>query len=177
MKIRNMVLCALFAALMCISAWISVPVQDMSFTLQTLVLFLSLGLLGGKRGSMVCLVYLLLGAAGLPVFSGFRGGIGVLLGTTGGYIAGFLAAALLYWAITGVFGSSFAVRLTASVAGLLACYTLGTVWFVCVYLHSGSPLGFGAVLIKCVVPYLLPDAVKLALALLLTARLKPLLPQ
>lgn len=175
MKIRNMVLCALFAAQMCICAWISVPLGDVAFTLQTFSLYLTLGLLGGKKGSLVCLVYLLLGAVGLPVFSGFRGGLGVLLGTTGGYVAGFLAAALLYWAATHCFGDAFPVRFVVSLLGLLACYALGTAWFMTVYLQSGNPIGFGAVLMKCVVPYVLPDTVKLALAMLLTAKLKPLL--
>lgn len=177
MKIRDIVICALFAALMCISAWICVPVPDGAVTLQTFALFFSLGLLGGKRGSLICLVYLLLGAVGLPVFSGFRGGLGVLLGTTGGYIAGFLAAALLYWAVTHVFGEAFHVRLIASVLGLLTCYAFGTIWFMTVYLQGGSTIGLGVVLMKCVVPYLLPDAAKLTLALLLTAKMKPLLPQ
>ena len=80
MKIRTMAQCGLFAALMCICAWVSIPFGDTVFTLQTFCLFLMLELLGGKRGSLVCLLYLLLGIAGLPVFSGFRGGLGVLLG-------------------------------------------------------------------------------------------------
>jgi biotin transport system substrate-specific component len=81
-----MVLCSLFAALIAVFAWISIPVSDVAFTLQTLGIFLAFGLLGGKRGSAAVILYLLLGAAGMPVFSGFRGGIGVLLGVTGGFL-------------------------------------------------------------------------------------------
>lgn len=176
MQIRAMAQCALFSALMCICAWISVPLADFAFTLQTFGLFLTLGLLGGKKGSVVCLVYLLLGAVGLPVFSGFRGGLGTLLGTTGGYIMGFLAAALVYWGVTSFLGKSLPVRLTALILGLLTCYTFGTVWFLAVYLQGGSTVGLGAVLAKCVLPYLVPDGIKLTLALVLTEKLKPMIP-
>ena len=95
MKVRNMALCGLFTAVLAVCAWLSVPMGDMVITLQTFGIFLTLGLLGGKRGSLAILVYLLLGAIGAPVFSGFRGGLGALLGTTGGYIFGMLSAKLL----------------------------------------------------------------------------------
>ena len=90
MKVRNMALCGLFTAVLAICAWISVPMGDTVITLQTFGIFLTLRLLGGKRGTVTVLVYLLLGAIGAPVFSGFRGGLGALLGTTGGYIFGFI---------------------------------------------------------------------------------------
>ena len=168
MKARNISLCALFAALLTICAWIAIPVGDIAFTLQTFGIFLTLGLLGGKRGTLAILIYLLLGAAGLPVFSGFRGGIGALLGVTGGYLAGFLFTGLVYWLVTACRGPKF----LAMVLGLLACYAFGTFWFRFGYLQSGSPMGMSAVLLKCVVPYLLPDGLKLALALLMTRKLK-----
>lgn len=163
-----MALCALFAALLAICGWIAVPAGDIVFTMQTFGIFLTLGLLGGKRGTLSILVYLLLGAAGLPVFSGFRGGIGALLGVTGGYLAGFLFTGLVYWLVTTCGGP----KLLAMMLGLLTCYTFGTFWFRFGYLQSGSAIGIGAVLLKCVVPYLLPDGLKLALALLMTRKLK-----
>lgn len=170
MKSQNLARCALFAALMCLCAWISLPLGDTAITLQTFALFLSLELLGGKYGSLVCLLYLLLGAVGLPVFSGFRGGVGMLLGTTGGYLWGFLACALLSWLITGLFGHRF--RLLGYLAGLILCYALGTLWFYWVYLRAGSAVGIGFVLLKCVVPFVLPDLLKLSLALVLSKKLK-----
>jgi len=99
---------------------------------------------------------------GLQVFSGFQGGTGVLLGPTGGYLWGFLILCLCYWALKKPLGD-----LVAMILGLLLCYVCGTVWFYFVY--GGS---LWAVLLKCVVPYLIPDALKLFLALTLRKRLR-----
>lgn len=169
MKARNMALCGLFTAVLTVCAWLSVPMGDMVITLQTFGIFLTLGLLGGKHGTLTVVVYLLLGAVGAPVFSGFRGGLGALLGTTGGYIFGFMLTCLCYWLITS-FKQSPAARLSAMVLGLLLCYLCGSWWYLTQYLSAGS-VTFGIVLLKCVVPYLLPDALKLMLAWFLTARL------
>ncbi len=168
MNVRKMARCALFAALLTLCAWLCLPIGDVTFTLQTFGVFLALGLLGGKWGTLCVLVYLLLGAAGAPVFSGFRGGIGALLGVTGGYLVGFLFSCLIYWLVTHLGGKP----IVAMIMGLLGCYLFGTLWFYFGYLQGGSSLGIGVILLKCVVPYLLPDALKLALAYLLTQRLK-----
>ena len=159
-SVKNMVCCALFAALLAPCAWISIPVMDIAFTLQTFGIFLTLGLLGGKRGSGAILIYLLLGAVGLPVFSGFRGGLGVLAGVTGGYLWGFLFSGLTYWALerTG--------KLPAMVGGLFACYLCGSLWF---YLYAGG--GIWVILLRCVIPYLPFDALKIALAYSFSRRL------
>ena len=170
MKPKNMALCGLFTSVLAVSAWLSVPMGDMVITLQTFGLFLTLGLLGGKRGCLTILVYLLLGAVGIPVFSGFRGGLGALLGATGGYIFGFMLTALVYWLITS-FQDTSTTRLIAMVLGLILCYSCGSWWYVTQYLSSDSS-SLSIVLLKCVVPYLLPDALKLALAWFLTGRLK-----
>ena len=85
---RDLCFCAIGAALIAVCAWISIP-ADVPFTLQTFAIFTVCGLLGGKRGTVSVLVYLLLGAVGAPVFAGFRGGFASLLGTTGGYLVGF----------------------------------------------------------------------------------------
>ncbi len=143
---------------------------DTVITLQTFGIFLTLGLLGGKRGTITVLVYLLLGAIGVPVFSGFRGGLGALLGTTGGYIFGFMSTSVLYWIMTSIKDTP-RIRLIAMVLGLLLCYGCGSWWYMTRYLSSGQ-LTLGLVLLKCVVPYLLPDAIKLALAWILTGKLK-----
>lgn len=169
MKVRNMVLCAMFGALLTVCAWIAVPIGDAMVTMQTFGVFMTLGVLGGKRGAAAILVYLLLGAVGLPVFSGFRGGLGALLGATGGYIVGFLACAMVYWLVTALLPKG---SLLGMVLGLGACYAFGTAWFYALYVRGGGSIGLGAVLLKCVVPYLLPDGIKLMLAAVLSQRIR-----
>ncbi len=164
-----MALCGLFAALLAVCAWLAIPLGDIYITLQTFGIFLCLATLGGKRGSIAVLVYLLLGAVGLPVFSGFRGGLGAVLGATGGYLTGFLACALVYWLITALFPKQ---RLLAMAVGLLTCYCFGTVWYYNVYTGSGDTANLWLILSKCVLPYLLPDGLKLTLALTLAKKLR-----
>jgi len=171
-KARNMALCALFAALLALCAWLSIPVGEIAVTMQTFGVFLTLGLLGGRRGTVAIAVYLTMGAVGLPVFSGMRGGMGVLMGASGGYIAGFLATGLVYWLMTALFGNGTGIRLGALALGMLCCYGCGTVWFCRVYLEGGSNIAPGAVLAKCVLPYLIPDGLKLWLAWISTRRLR-----
>lgn len=164
---------ALFAVLIAISAWISIPFA-VPFTLQTFSVFLALMTLGGKCGFYAVLVYLLMGAAGLPVFSGFQGGLGVLLGVTGGYLTGFFASALLYWGVT-AHGNPPPFRIgIAALTGLLACYIFGTLWFSIGYTAPSSG-GFLSALTVCVAPYVIPDLIKIALAFTVSRRLKPFL--
>ncbi len=157
-----MVLASLFAALMAICAWLSIPIPPVAFTLQTFGLFLTLGVLGGKWGTVSVTAYLLLGFVGLPVFSGFRGGAAAFLEPTGGFLWGFLAAALVYWLLERL------GKLPAMIAGLLVCYSCGCWWFSA-YAGNG---GVWTAVLTCVVPYLLPDALKLWLAFTLSTRLQ-----
>lgn len=175
LKTKDLALCALFAALIAVCAWISIP-ATVPFTLQTFAIFAALGLLGGKRGTVAVAVYLLLGAIGVPVFAGFQGGIGALLGTTGGYLLGFLLTALIVWGMEARFGSKTGVFLLSAVLGMLVCYAFGTAWYLVVYARTKGAISLATALGWCVVPFLIPDAVKIALAVLLRGRLKRHIP-
>ena len=170
LRTRDLTYVALCAVLIAVCAWISIP-APVPFTLQTFGIFAALTLLGGRRGCYAVAVYLLLGLVGLPVFSGVQGGPGVLLGTTGGYILGFLASALLYWGMTARLGDRPAVTAAAMVLGLLVCYAFGTAWFLVAYARAAGPIGLWAALGMCVFPFVVPDLVKLALAWMLSRRL------
>ncbi len=168
--LRDLAFIGLFAVLIAVCSWITIP-GAVPFTLQTFGVFCTLGMLGGRRGTCAILVYILLGIVGIPVFSGFTGGIGQLLGMTGGYILGFLLMGLLYWLMTRLAGSSLPVMILAMVLGLAVCYTFGTIWFLQVYTRQKGAITIMAALWSCVFPFLIPDGIKLALALLLTKRL------
>ena len=164
-KTRDLVLIAMFASLMAICAWLTIP-APIPFTMQVFAVFAALCILGGRRGLMAVLLYLLLGAVGLPVFSGFNAGLGVLVGTTGGYLVGFIFSSLVYWGITAAFPrGGVAVKAAALLCGLVACYAFGTAWFMIAYMRQQNVIGVGAVLMRCVVPYIIPDLLKLALAI------------
>ena len=177
LRTLDMAYIALFAVLMAVCAWITVPLPKplVQFTMQTFAMFMALTTLGGRRGLYAMVVYLLLGAVGVPVFSGFRGGLGVLLDTTGGYIIGFAAAALVYWLLTAKLGDSLPVKIAACVLGLAVCYAFGTAWFLVLYARTTGPIGMTTALSWCVLPYIVPDLLKLALAVVLSGRIKKFL--
>ena len=159
---KNMVRSSLFAGAMAVCAWLAVPVSDIGLTMQTFGVFLALGLLGGKWGTVSIGIYLLLGLVGLPVFSGFRFGAAALLDVTGGFLWGFALGAPVYWALEKL------GKLPAMIGFQLVCYGCGCWWFS---VYTGST-GLLAAALTCVVPYLIPDAIKLWLAFSLGNRLK-----
>lgn len=169
MKTIDLAYMALGAVIIAVCSWISIPTV-VPFTLQTFAVFSVLGLLGGKRGTISVLIYILLGAVGVPVFAGFSGGFGVLIGPTGGYIFGFILMGLLYWLMEILFGGKLYIRIISMVLGLLVCYAFGTVWFMIVYAKQSGPIGLGSALLSCVVPFIIPDLVKMGLALFITSR-------
>ncbi|MCD7819354.1 MAG: biotin transporter BioY [Lachnospiraceae bacterium] len=171
MKTIDMVYIAIFAALMAVCSWISIP-TTVPFTLQTFGVFMAVGVLGGKRGTLAVLVYILLGAVGLPVFAGFSGGIGALLGSSGGYIIGFLFSALSMWLMEKLFGKGAVVQITSMLIGLIVCYAFGTVWFMAVYTSQTGAVGWMTVLGWCVFPFIIPDLLKVVLAYALSNRLR-----
>ena len=104
------------------------------------------------------------------MFAGFKGGIGVLLGNTGGYILGFLLTVLVMWGIEKLFGKKTVTLFFSMILGLIVCYAFGTAWFITVYMRTSGNIGVMTVLSWCVIPFILPDLVKIALAILVSKR-------
>ena len=138
---------------------------EILFTLQTFAVAMSLFLLGGKAGSSCVAIYLTLGCVGIPVFSGFQGGFSALIGPTGGFIMGFAAWSLLYWFLVSSLGRKF--RIPVMFLGLLVCYICGCLWISFFYDY---PLLLA--IVKCVLPFVIPDCAKIMLAWFLAKRLK-----
>ena len=168
-KVLDMVYIAISAALIAICSWISIPTA-VPFTLQTFAVFFVLLLLGGERGTIATLVYVLLGAVGVPVFAGFSGGIGILLGSTGGYIIGFI-----YMLFSKFLKKNLVMKIVALVLGLAVCYAFGTAWFMHVYIKSSGEVGLLTVLGWCVFPFIIPDLIKMALAVVVAKRIEPVI--
>ena len=199
-KTTYLALCGLFAAIMAVCSMITIPLgfTPVPVNLGTLGVFLTGGILGKKYGTVSMSVYVLIGAIGIPVFAGFRGGLGVLAGPTGGYIIGYIVAVFLIGLMieasskgnvvaferpssavdsssagsaSSAGGSSrrpsHAIIAIAMVIGLLACYLLGTIWFI---ISTGT--GVWASLVACVFPFLPGDALKIAAATILVRRLR-----
>lgn len=169
--VKDLAFTAMFSVIIAVCSWISVPFE-VPFTLQTFGIFCAALMLGGKRSFFSVLVYILLGLVGVPVFAGFSGGAGVLFGTTGGYIIGFLIIPVVYWLFTKFFGEKLPVIIAALVIGLALCYTFGTVWFILVYIRNSGAIGLATALGWCVFPFIIPDLVKMALAIILAKRLE-----
>ena len=173
-KINDLVNIAVCAVLIAICSWISIP-SVVPFTLQNFAVFFVLEMLGGKNGTFSILIYILMAAIGIPVLSGFAGGIGVLLGTTGGYVLGFIAIGLIYLLATKFINTKLITRIIAMMVGLLVCYVFGTAWFITVYSRASGPIGIMTALSWCVFPFIIPDIVKLALAITLASRIRKIL--
>ena len=166
---------ALGTAIICVLAPLSIPVLPVPFSFATLAVFFVSAMLGWKKGVVAVVAYILLGVVGLPVFSNFNSGFGVITGATGGYIVGYIPCAFL----TGLFADLFRDKKLFPVAmvggmilGLFACYFLGTAWFV-VFCQGSKTVAEALAL--CVTPFLLFDGAKMLLAATLTCFLNKVL--
>lgn len=183
-KTTALVLCGLFAALTAVCSFITIPLgfTPIPVNLGTLAVFLTGGIMGKKYGTISIVVYIMLGCVGLPVFAGFKGGPGVLLGPTGGYILGYAIAVFIIGGLSEWFYKKYietlrikyrstAVFLISDlfmVIGLFACYAMGTIWFI---ISTGAFLE--AALVSCVLPFLPGDGVKIFVASILIHKLSP----
>lgn len=163
MKTKTIVLCAIFAAVMCVFSVITIPTGIVPITMGFFGIMLTAVILGMKKGVISVVVFILLGAVGLPVFSGFKGGVQVLFGPTGGYIWGYIPMT----AIIGLLASKLPENkwravlkmFLSCIAGIVICYALGTVQFMAV-----QEMGLVKSLAACVIPFIPFDLAKAALA-------------
>ncbi len=161
---------ALCAALLAPCAWLTVP-APVPFTLQTAGVFFSVCFLGPWDGTAAIAVYLLLGLVGLPVFVGFQGGPAVFLGPTGGFLLGFLTVGPIYGLLGGGRRSP-GIKALLLFMGLLVCYLVGSVWYACLFAKGTGVAALGTAFTVCALPFLIPDGMKLLLALFLTQRVR-----
>ncbi len=167
----NLVMMALFAAILCVLAPISVPIGPVPISLTNLLIYVFCYILGWKKGTISYIVYLLIGLAGLPVFSGFEGGIGKLAGPTGGYLIGFIFMTVICGIVVEYFEKSTVphriIHFVGMVLATALVYTFGTVWF-CFSTGTGAV----AAMAICVLPFIPGDLIKMAVAVVVGPTLK-----
>lgn len=170
--VQNMTLMAVFVALMAVCSWISLTFGQITFTLQTFAVFVTVGLLGTKRGTLSVVVYILLGAVGVPVFAGFSGGLATIAGYLGGFIIGFIPEALIIGLATELIktkneAAKIAVLAVSMFIGDAVCFLLGGIWFK----HVLS-VDWKYTFAMSMAPYIIPDLVKIILATIIVNRVK-----
>ncbi len=169
-RLRGLLLISLFAAVISVCSVIAIPFT-VPFTLCTLGIFTALNTLGGLFGGAAVMLYIFIGAVGLPVYSGFMSGVGHIMGASGGFILGYAAAALIYLLLEKIFGQEEGIKLICSFFAQAAIYLCGTLWFVYVY---GAGNGFFAALTITCLPFILPDAAKIFVAHYISKRIRKL---
>ncbi len=170
-KITNLVKIPLMTVMIILCSWIVVPFP-VPFTLQTFGVYCALLLLGGKAGTISILLYILLGVVGLPVFSGFSAGGGHLLSPTGGYIWGFLLCGVLYLCTEKLSKKSYLRKTVTLFLGTILCYTAGTLWFIFSTVNYAS---LWQILTLCVLPFVIPDLIKITFAVFISKKITPLI--
>ncbi len=167
-SIRGMVYASMFGAMTAIGAWIIVPFPLVPLTLQTLFLSLAAALLGGYLGALSQIIYVSLGIIGLPVFAGGKAGFGVLMGPTGGYLAGFILGAFIMGTLIERRERPGFVWIAASMfAGLIAIYVLGVA-----QLMMAAMLTLKKAILVGVVPFLIGDTIKILAATYITLKIR-----
>ena len=157
MKARRMCRIALVTALLCVVGPMTIPIGPVPVSMATLGVYLA-GALLDKYGTIAVAMYILIGAVGMPVFSGFGAGIAHIAGPTGGFIAGYLLCAAVIGFVAQR-GKKDWMRIVSMVLGTVLCYAVGTAWFA---IQTGVNIS-GAV-VSCVIPFLPGDAMKIIAA-------------
>ena len=167
-RTKQMVLIALMTAVTCVLGPLSIPLpfSPVPISLTNFAIFLAIFVLGMKNGTISFIIYLLLGAVGVPVFSSFRGGFQVLAGPTGGYLIGFIFLALIMGFALDHFDRKLVPTIIGMIIGMAVCYAFGTVW-----LTKLLSLSFKEGLMMGVIPYLAGDAAKIIIATIVGPKL------
>ena len=161
-KAYSMTSIALMAAVICVVGPFTLPIGPVPITLAPLAILLSVYILGTKKGTIALLIYLLIGAVGVPVFSGFTGGVGKLAGPTGGYLIGYIIFALIAGWFIHRFYDKVVIQFLGMVLALAVLYAFGTAW-----LAYSAGMTFGAALAVGVLPFIVFDLIKIVIAIVL----------
>ena len=179
--VKTVTYVAMFTAVIAVCSQLAVHVGEIPYTLQTLAVCLTAGLLGLKKGTLAVATYIIMGVFGIPVFSGFKNFYALIGGASAGYVIGFIFTAVVVGITSDFLKTKLCDELNITallilglsmVVGVAVCYFFGTLWFMFVYKGSATTANLQIALAYCVYPYVVADLIKIVVATMLTARLK-----
>ena len=168
-KTKEMIIISLMTAILCILGPITlpIPVSPVPISLVTFMIYLSVYIVGMRYATISCLLYLLIGFVGLPVFSGFIGGVGRMFGPTGGYIIGYVFMSVISGFFIDRWITKRVLHIVGMMLGTIICYLFGTIW-----LSIQAGMSFYAALGAGVVPFLIGDSIKIIMAVIIGPLMK-----
>lgn len=167
MKAQKIAFTGILAAMICLLAPLSLPAGAIPISLATFAIYITACIVNVKTSVCAVIIYILLGAVGLPVFSSFRGGFHMLAGITGGYLIGYIPCAVIIGLLVGKFENKKWIYPLSIILGTAMCYLIGTLWYM---LQTDS--GFSSALTVCVLPFIIGEIVKIPVASLVGMTLR-----
>ena len=167
MKAQKIAFTGILAAMICLLAPLSLPAGAIPISLATFAIYITACIVNVKTSVCAVIIYILLGAVGLPVFSSFRGGFHMLAGITGGYLIGYIPCAVIIGLLVGKFENKKWIYPLSITLGTAICYLIGTLWYM---LQTDS--GFSSALTVCVMPFIIGEIVKIPVASLVGMTLR-----
>ncbi len=165
--VKNLAFTALLAAVLCLLAPLSVPTGAIPVSLASFAIYVIASCVKTKYSVIAVAVYILLGAFGVPVFSAFTGGFHRIAGITGGYIIGYIPCVLIIGLLVNKYESKKFVYPLSMVLGTVLCYFTGTLWYI-----LQTKTSVTAALFTCVIPFIIGDIIKIAVASILSIPLR-----
>ena len=159
MKAQKIAVTGILAAIICLFAPLSFPIGAVPISLATFAIYIAACTVKAKISVPAVIIYILLGAAGLPVFSSFQGGFHIIAGVTGGYILGYIPCAIIIGLLIGKYENKKWIYPASMILGTAVCYSIGTVWYM-----LQTEVGFTAALTVCVLPFIIGDIIKISAA-------------
>ena len=170
-KIKDVVNIGISVCLLIISSWIQIPLT-IPITLQILSIFVISGIFSFKQSFVSVIIYIVLGIIGLPVFSMFNNGIGVIVGYNGGFIVSFILIPIIVNIFNYKTKDNYKLLFVSFIVSLLMVYILGSIWFMKVYLMNTGTISYINVLAIAVIPFIIPDIIKIVIALIIIRKIK-----
>ena len=167
LSIKNLSLMAIMSALLCLLAPVSIPIGPVPITLSIFIIYIISYLLDANSAVISVFIYLLMGIVGLPVFAGYKSGLGIILGPSGGYLISYLIVVYISSYCNHKYYNNKTFQILAMFIALILCYICGTIWF-----SIFKKMTFVESLFICVFPFIITDVIKIIAAYMLGTEIR-----